>query len=243
MQAGESILVAFMSDDDKKLKCDYQPENLNWTANLDGDSTALGTNLGQKPHAENESQLTKDRWPSQAHHLIPHLTIKSHAVAKWLKSGSIIYSDTKYNVDHENNGMWMPYASSLAEWKTGATTASAIAKNWALMFRVMALAQIQLHQGRHSSSNKYGIGECPYHERVKQYLEKIKNNAVSHFNKKPACVDCSGKSQAGKVPPRDNTVRFVDKASEMLERDIRLCRIFVSRIAAEFTQAGGLVQQ
>ena len=35
-------------------------------------------------------------------------------------------------------------------------------------------------------------------------------------------------------------VRYVDKASSVLEDDIDACRIFVSRIAAECAQAGGL---
>ena len=34
-------------------------------------------------------------------------------------------------------------------------------------------------------------------------------------------------------------VRYVDKASSLLEDDIKACRIFVSRIAAEFADAGG----
>ena len=99
------------------VKCDYKPEDTPWKANLAGNSETLGNNLGNKPNAGSVAELSRTQWPSQAHHLIPHLTLKDHAVAKWLKEGSILFADTKYNVDHENNGKWMPYASSLPEWQ------------------------------------------------------------------------------------------------------------------------------
>jgi hypothetical protein len=34
-------------------------------------------------------------------------------------------------------------------------------------------------------------------------------------------------------------VRYVDRASSLIEKDIDTCLIFVSRIAAEFAEAGG----
>src|SRR5690606_20907067 len=107
-------------------------------------------------------------------------------------------------------------ASSLPEWTTAATTKADIDKNRVLMFKIMKLAKIQMHQGKHSSSNRYGIGEAPYKERVKQYLKKIKNNAVSHYAGDPCCKDCKGKKQANKYPPRENIVRYVDKASRCI---------------------------
>ena len=103
----------------------------------------------------------------------------------------------------------------------------------------MGLANIQLHQGRHSSSNRYGVGEAPYKERVKHYLKKIKNSAVSHYAGVRPCSDCKSKQQANKYPPRENIVRYIDKASYCIELDINKSRIFVSRIAAEFAEAGG----
>ena len=129
----------------------------------------------------------------------------------------------------------------LPEWKTGATSAKDIAQNKTLMFKVMELAQIQLHQGRHSASNRYDIGDQAYKKRVKDYLAKINENAMSHFAGVCKCQDCSGKEQAGKYPPRDNTVRYVDKASELIKGDINGLRIFVSSIAAEFAQCGGFI--
>ena len=129
----------------------------------------------------------------------------------------------------------------LPEWKTGATSAKDIAQNKTLMFKVMELAQIQLHQGKHSSSNRYDISERAYGLRVKDYLDKIDNNAMSHYAGVCKCQDCSGKEQAGKCPPRENTVRYVDRASRLIEGDINSLRIFVSRIAAEFAQCGGFI--
>lgn len=239
-QVGEAVLVAMLAADEKDGKCEFQPDQKQWKANLDGDAATLGRNMGNQPeNATKEADLSASCWPSQAHHLIPHLTLKSHRVAQWLKEGSVLYGDTRYDVDHRNNGKWMPYASNLAEWRTAAATPAQVAHNRSLMFKVMQLAQIQMHQGKHSGSNTYGIGECAYKECVKKYLDKIANHAVSHYKKQPPCEDCKGKKQADKLPPRDNMVRYVDKASALLEQDINCCRIFVSRIAAEFAQAGG----
>lgn len=239
-QVGEAVLVAMLSSDEKDGKCEFKPDQTDWKANLDGDAGRLGSSLGNQPtRAAREADLSSSCWPSQAHHLIPHLTLKNHRVAQWLKDGSIIFGDTRYDVDHRNNGKWMPYASSLAEWHTAASSAAHVASNRSLMFKVMQLAQIQMHQGKHSGSNNYGIGECAYKECVKKYLDKIANHAVSHYKKDPPCEDCKGKKQAGKLPPRDNMVRYVDKASDLLEQDINSCRVFVSRIAAEFAQNGG----
>lgn len=232
-QIGE--LIAFMVDLDKKEKCKFEPEKNNWRANLEGDSSKLERSLKNKPNAASESELTSSDWPSQAHHLIPHLTLKAHPVADWIKEGDKIYANTNYDVDHRNNGKWMPYASSLPEWKTNTPS-----QNRQLMFKVMKIAKIQLHQGKHSGSNNFGVGIKPYKARVKDYLDEIKNHAVSHYVTKPKCTDCSGKKNANKYPPRENTVRYVDKASSLLDGDISACRVFVSRIAAEYFETGGL---
>ncbi|NMG36499.1 hypothetical protein GRF61_18785 [Azoarcus sp. TTM-91] len=239
-QIGEAVLIAMLTKDEKDGKCEFQPDQKQWKANLDGDAARLGRNMGNEPkNASKEADLSASCWPSQAHHLIPHLTLKNHNVASWLKKGDVLYGDTHYDVDHRNNGKWMPYASSLAEWRVNASSPAQVAHNRSLMFKVMQLAQIQMHQGRHSGSDNYGVGECPYKECVKKYLDKIENHAISHYTKKPACTDCEGKQEAGKLPPRNNMVRYVDKASDLLEQDINCCRIFVSKIAADFKQAGG----
>lgn len=232
-QVGEGVAILAKAMD-KDEKCDFKPDKTTWKANLDGSGTALGVYLKNKPNAASESELSSTNWPSQAHHLIPHLTLKKHAVKDFLKKDKIIYDDTKYNVDHQNNGKWMPYASSLPEWKKASKK-----KKRELMFKVMSLSRIQLHQGKHSSSDRYGIGEAPYKKRVEQYLDKIRNNAASHYKGPKACEDCKSKKQANKCPPRDNTVRYVDKASKLIEKDINKSRIFVSKIAAEYAQTVG----
>lgn len=234
-EVGEAVLVELLAQQDKE-KCDFKPQKETWTANLEGSSTALEGHLGNKPTASRESELSPDHWPSQAHHLIPHLTLKDHMVAMWLKKikSSIMWGDTFYNVDHENNGKWLPYASALQEWKRYGAK-----RRRDLMFKVMRLSGLQLHQGPHSGSNRYEIGEQPYKACVIKYLDKIKQNAVSHYKKKPPCKDCASNSDNGKVPPRANTVRLVDRASELIWDDIKEERIFVSRIAAEFVQCEG----
>lgn len=227
-------LITAMVDFDKTEKCDFKPDQHKWKCNLEGKSETLAANLGNKPDANSESELSASKWPSQAHHLIPHLTLIAHAVAVWLEKDKRIYHDTKYNVDHKNNGKWMPYASSLPEWKTGSPV-----QQRELMFKIMGLAKIQMHQGKHSGSNTYGIAIRPYKARVIDYLDKIQNHGISHYAGPNACKDCKSNKLANKYPPTENTVRYVDKASSLLEKDINACRIFVSRIAAEFAIAGG----
>jgi hypothetical protein len=41
------------------------------------------------------------------------------------------------------------------------------------------------------------------------------------------------------MPPRENTVRYVDKASELLNKDIKQQTVFVSCIVDEFAQTVG----
>lgn len=236
-QLGEAVLVAFIAADDKAGKCDFKPVKDNWTANLVGSSDALGGYLGNKPHAATASAITQTQWPSQAHHLIPHLTLIDHAVADWLKAGgaSIMWGDTEYNVDHQHNGKWLPYASDLPEWQNNTP-----AQNRKLLFDLMAKSGMQIHQGPHSGLNNYGVGEVPYKQCVNKYLDKINVNANSHYKRNPPCSDCAGNSNKGKVPPRANTVRFVDQASSVLWGDIKARRIFVSRIAADFVACAGV---
>jgi hypothetical protein len=235
-QVGEAVLVGFIAADDNKAKCDFKPDQTNWTANLSGSSEALAASLGNKPHAANEAALSATAWPSQAHHLIPHLTLIDHPVAEWLKSGgsSELWGDTKYNVDHRNNGKWLPYAADMPEWQTNSAS-----DNRKLLFKLMRLSGLQIHQGPHSGLNNYQAGEMPYKACVKKYLDKINQNANSHYKKTPPCTDCKPDGKK-KLPPRDNTVRFVDQASAVLWQDIAAARIFVSRIAAEFVLTGGV---
>ena len=215
-------------------KCEHKPKKSTWTANLAGNSTTLGDNLKNKPDAATAADITASDWPSQAHHLIPHLQLKAHAVAKWLKKSSIIFEDTKYNVDHKKNGKWMPYASKLPEWKKYSAK-----KKRDLMFLLMRVSGIQLHQGRHSRKNKYGIGVAAYKARVAEYLDKIRNRSAAHVKGPPKCKPCDGKKDGDKYPARHNTVTYVDNASRLLDGDIKECRIFVSRIAAEFAETEG----
>lgn len=235
---GEMVhLVVSIDKGDKK--CDYKPEKTQWKANLVGSSEALAARMGSKPDAKTRSAITNTQWPSQAHHLIPHKTLINHSLKKWLDSeGGFIYAPTKYNVDHKNNGKWMPFASSLAEWETSTT-----AEKRAIMFEVMRISGIQLHQGPHSKKNDYGVAKWPYKARVEQYLDKIKNSAVSHYAGSNACADCKSKRENGKYPPRENTVTYVDTASGCINREINQLLIFVSRIAAEFQQTVGFSKQ
>jgi hypothetical protein len=125
--------------------------------------------------------------------------------------------------------------------------------------KVMADANAQIHIGPHNITDdddpdgylhqsydeykRFGVGEVGYLKRVDQYLDKIKENAVSHFAGPFECKDCSSKKQKGKYPPRANTIRYFDKASELIEKDINKCRIFVSEAASAFHEEIGFITE
>jgi len=236
---GIAVLVAAMNLDQK---CEHKPPDAKWQANLEGNSDHLTDNLWRdrgvpKPTTPlSVKQVSSRVWPSQAQHLIPWTQLKKHPVTQWLKEtppagSSVLWADNDYSVNHGNNGKFMPYASGLTEWDG----ANAVEKE-ELVNTVMRAAGIQLHQGPHSSKH-YGVGEDGYKSRVAEYLQRIHDNSLKHC---PPCKDCEGKKQATKLPPRRNVVRFVDLASERLEIDINMGRIFVSRRAAAFVAGGGV---
>ncbi len=171
MQVGEGVakLVGFMEED--KKKCDYKPKQTNWKAKLSGSGTKLGESMGNKPYASCVDELSRASFPSQAHHLIPNASLNPnakgahesppHSVHELLIKGELLFADTDYDINHKNNGKWMPYAHALDEWITGATRKADKAQNKELMFNVMEIAQIQMHQGSHSHS-RFGVGEVGY---------------------------------------------------------------------------------
>lgn len=236
---GVAIVIDAMDAD---RKCEHRDEKSSWKVNLVGDGGRLEKNLKKygvpKPLTPPSVKLVRARaWPSQAHHLIPHQQLIKHPVTAWLttspQSGATrLTDDNHYDVDHGANGKFMPYASSLMEW-AGASTA----EKEAIVGTVMGAAGIQLHQGPHSFSS-YGVGESGYKTRVAEYLERIHDHGLAHA---ATCEDCKSKGDADKVPPRQNVVRFLDLASTRLEVDINCGRIFVSRRAAGFAAAGGVM--
>jgi hypothetical protein len=251
MQVGEGIavLVEFM-EEDKKKKCDFKPEQKTWKAKLVGKGGTLGDNIGSRPNATCVAELSSSCFPSQAHHLIPNARLNPkakgaedeppHSVHEFLIDGDYLYADTDYDINHKKNGKWMPYAHALKEWKTGATLKKDKAYNKDIMFKVMQVANIQMHQGAHSYK-KFGVGEAGYLKRVNQYLDKIDDNALSHYAGVFECDDCKSKEQSGKFPPRANIIRYMDKASSLIKTDINKCRIFVSEAASKFHEDIGFI--
>lgn len=253
---GVSVLVEFIEKDEK---CNYKPEKTNWKVNLSGSGKILGDNLKNKPDATSVDDLSRTSYPSQAHHLIPNARLNPnakgaddnppHLAHKLLMEGSILYADTDYDINHKNNGKWMPYAHRLKEWVSASKAKTMIAgkskeaadkiklkiksNNKKLVESVMRASNIQIHQGSHSYK-RFGKGEAGYLTRVDQYLDKIRNHGISHFASKPGCKDCADKKKDNLYPPRENTIRYFDEASRLINIDINLCRIFVSEAASKF---------
>jgi len=120
-------------------------------AKVKGDGGKLGDNLGNKPNASCVDELSSTAYPSQAHHLIPNARLNPaatgakkdppHPVHELLIKGDYLYADTDYDINHKNNGKWMPYAHALNEWIAKATKKNDIAHNKALMFMPLHLTQ------------------------------------------------------------------------------------------------------
>lgn len=264
---GEKVAV-FIAIDDEENKCEYEPDDKSWKADLAGSGKTLGNNLGNKPNATCKSDVSSTSYPSQAHHLIPTATLNPnakgaaenppHDVHHYLIKGEELYADTHYDINNKKNGKWMPYAHGLKEWVSKSEATARIAgltkegskklqkqildDNTELMTLVMQKSNIQIHQGSHSYE-KYGKGESGYLTRVELYLDKVANNAISHFAGKFKCDDCSDNAKAGLFPPRSNTVRFVEKVSGFIEADINQCRIFVSEAASKFHEDYGFITE
>jgi hypothetical protein len=236
MHAGEAFRQ-WMEEQSEDVKCDAK-KGAGWKCNLVGDATTLGNNIGNYPGKKPKpptprsiDDVTDSDWPSQAHHLIPHQQLIKHPVTRWLttnpkRASKTIYKDNDYDVDAGVNGKWMPYVSSLPEWKKASKK-----KKQDLANKVMKAAGIQLHQGPHSFK-PYGPSDPGYKTRVGEYLKAIVDNALEHDES--GCDPCSKAADADKKAPRRTIARFVDNASENLEADIDACRIFVSRRAAEY---------
>jgi len=243
---GVAVVIQMM---EAKQSCEFKPPGPpEWVCDLNGDAARLGANLSQvvpRPlPCASEADLSLECWPYQTHHLIPWQQLESHAVTQWLAKSPTgkgvpkkMYADNDYCVDDWHNGKFMPYASMLPEWQA-ATSAS---ERLRLRRVVMEKAQMQLHQGPHSFK-AYAAGEAGYKTRVAEYLKAITNHCGGHYTQEPPCPDCKSKEQAGKVAPRRNVARFVHKASERLEIDINTGKIFVSRHAAEYAAAGGVMR-
>lgn len=244
---GLAILLAQLA---KEEPCDHKPADRSWKCNLEGDSAALRKNIEKHCGVPEPKQVDSiddvgyTSWPSQAHHLIPWQQLKKHPITMWLAEkppvgGPKLFEDAAYDVDHGRNGKFMPYASRLREWKKASAS-----ERRKLAKRVMGAAGMQLHQGPHSF-RRYGTGEAGYKTRVKEYLDRLRNAAMSHYapiDPDLACKDCTSKEQNGKYPARQNTVRQMDRVSELLEVDLVLGRIFVSRRAADHALSGGVMR-
>jgi hypothetical protein len=236
MEAFEAF-AAVLAKMDEEIECQYKPAKEPWNCVLAGDSGHLETNIKRdrkisKPQTPARlAQVNSRVWPSQAHHLIPHVQLSGHVVTEWIEQdkGTLQY-DANYSVNHGMNGKFMPYASALAEWSSASTDRKTEIAN-----AVMKAAGIQLHQGAHSYE-PYNDGQAGYKTRVEEYLEAVKDQSVSHYDPE-VCEKCS-QEKSGKVPPRRNTVTMLDRASKQLDQDIRDGQIAVSRRASDYVASG-----
>lgn len=271
MEMGEAValnVAKFASEKDPT--CSKNDRDPGWTSKLNEHGTNKGCSgkslynnmwadrvahlsagLGVVPPRGEETEwslanVTPERFPVQAHHLIPKNFLPDHRVCVWLAKG---YSrnaeyqlryDSGYSNDHANNGYCMPYATPMAEWKHGSMSHTDVA------FAVMDATEIQLHQGSHAEVlNARNLEEisgrpvspqvrdlprdgasCEYTEanshypgyldRVGRLLNVVDAKALQHAS---TCEVCRARSKGDKkhVLPTKGVTELMDRASKIIK--------------------------
>lgn len=152
------------------------------------------------------ADVTKRKFPVQAHHLIPKNHLPDHAVCTFLAKKYTKHdeyqldADTAYNTDHTNNGYCLPYATPLAEWKRAKSDDVKLD----LCFDVMKKTGRQLHQGSHraepyetvADDEEPQIHPAGYLSAVDQLLDVVQFGAQEHLE---TCEICKKGEHKGKI--------------------------------------------
>jgi hypothetical protein len=182
-----------------------------------------------------------DRFPLQAHHIIPKNHLPTHGVCAFLakrykKHLKIqLTEDTYYDTDHANNGYCMPYATPLKEWKQ----AKKDDEKLAITFLVMDKTGRQLHQGSHRAGpyqdspvaeeeegiHAQGVG---YLSTVNLFLNAVHDGAETHVT---GCATCKPDSAKRDIQPLEAVVRHLDQVAGLVKLLADANRIFVSKPA------------
>lgn len=136
--------------------------------------------------------------------------------------------DTNYDTNGAQNGYFMPFASTTHQWndKTG--------KQDDVCFEMMRRTRLQLHQGRHSSTDYLEdttVETKGYKTQVRELLDEIARLVLTHVE---GCSICSDKGKKTKVPPLQSTVRMVEQASQLMKVLLIRYRVAVSKRAANY---------
>ncbi len=275
MEIGEDIAVPFTKLVESDLKCSAPPETTGWQAKINEwgtrqncSGTALYKNMEQDKDKEQGflgppksfvakpapgtkwklADVTPEKFPVQAHHLIPKNHLPEHAVCTFLaksytKSSKYqLTADAPYSADHANNGYCLPYATALAEWTEIGSEADAEPWRLNLCFDVMKRTRRQLHQGSHRvgpyeevpDDEEAGIHEVGYLQVVDDLLTVVQNGARKHVD---GCEICNpGKHAEGKAQllPRKQVVVQMDQVSGIVKLLIDANRTFISEPASLF---------
>jgi hypothetical protein len=280
MEMGEPVYVAFkeaVSDDpycDKKdSPTDWQAKINEWGTRQNCSGTVLYNNMEADKDKEQGylgpptafvakspgrqwrfADLSRKRFPLQAHHLIPKNYLPKHPVCTFLakkyskhKKYQLI-ADTPYDTDHANNGYCLPYATPLAEWKKARSDADAKLK---LCFAVMRRTGRQLHQGSHRADPYEGpveddeeakIHPSGYLNSIAVLLKVVQTGAQQHVEK---CEICKKSTSGGKIKiqPLAAVVRHMDQVSGIVKLLIDANREFISEPADKYGRSNPLAME
>lgn len=202
-----------------------------------------GGYVGRKAFVAKSSTPTlndcdKDKFPLQAHHLIPKNHLPTHGVCAFLAKGYKkhpefqLKEDTYYDTDHAFNGYCLPYATPLKEWKKAGSSPT---KKNDVAFALMKKTNRQLHQGSHKDyqynedvENDEESEDPGYLAMVDALLDVVRTGAEIHTN---ICKICKPSDSKKEIHPRRMVVKHMDQVSGLLKHLMDANKIFVSERA------------
>ncbi len=202
------------------------------------------------PHKTwNLGLCSPDRFPVQAHHLIPKNHLPKHDVCVWLAAGYTedgvyqLAEDNDYDTDDVENGYCLPYASPMAEWRAAKNLpATAVdAEKQLVAFRVMDNTGRQLHQGSHTSTpyeepvaaneaneeDEIHKEHIPYLLAVNDLLNVVYAGALGHVQ---SCEDCK-KNGLKNLAPLKPIAEHMHEVSKIIYSLVKANTIHVSKYA------------
>jgi hypothetical protein len=275
MEIGEDVTVPFTKMVEAELKCKAPPETTDWKAKINQwgsrqncSGTALYKNMEQDKDKEQGflappkafvakpapgtkwklADVTPEKFPVQAHHLIPKNHLPDHAVCTFLAKNYTeskqyqLTADAPYSTDHANNGYCLPYATPLAEWKALGKDADAEPWKLNLCFDVIMQTRRQLHQGSHRvepydsvpDDEEAGIHETGYLQAVDELLTVVQRAASKHVDQCEICKPGEHKEGKAQVLPRKQIVVQMDQVSGIVKLLIDFNRAFISEPSSLF---------
>jgi hypothetical protein len=195
------------------------------------------------PSGWKKKDISRRKFPIQAHHIIPKNHLPKHPVCaflakKYTKHDTYqLKEDSPYDTDHANNGYCLPYATPLAEWKK----AKGDDEKLKLCYFVMAKTGRQLHQGSHRAEPYESVADDEepeihiegYLSTVDLLLEAVQVSMEDHLD---TCEICKKKKSGDKIEiqPLEAVCQHMDQVSGIVKLLVDANVTFISEPAFKY---------